>query len=489
MAQEEIKKTKLAIIEEMRAKGIQPYPYKYEPTATSVELHEKYDRIEEGETVDDVYKVAGRIKARRGFGKLIFLQLDDYIGNIQVCVKSDETPEEDFELVNKYIDVGDIIGVEGRMFKTKKGELSVMAKNVVILSKSMMVLPEKWHGLTDSDERFRKRYLDLIMNPETRANFEIRFKAISFIRRYMEGKGYNEVDIPMLQQVYGGAFAKPFTSHSHAWDSDLFLSISPELHLKRLLVGGMKNVFTIARCFRNEDVDRWHNPEFTIMEAYAQYKDYNDMMELAEDMISSLVEEVCGKTEIEYQGTKISFERPWARITFKDALNKYAEIDFDKTTDAELKRMLDENEIQLPVYNRGLALTELFEKHCEDKFINPTFVIDYPVESTPLCKQHRKDPRLVERFELMVKGIEIANAYSELNDPVVQRRLLEEQVEVRKLRGEYQPVDYDFIESLEYGMPPAGGIGFGIDRLIVLLTNSQSIKEVILFPQLRPKIV
>lgn len=484
---DDVRKTRLNIIDEMKKEGIVVYPYRFDVNISSVELHKRYGGLKNEESrEDEIYSIAGRVKAKRKFGKLIFLDIDDYDGKIQACAKADVTPTTQFSIVKRFIDVGDIVGIKGYVFRTKRGELTVMILDVCVLSKALLPLPEKWHGLKDYEDRYRKRYLDLIMNPEVREVFKKRFETFKYIRKFMDEKGFDEVEVPILQPVYGGAFAKPFISHSNAWETDMYLSISPELYLKRLLIGGMKQVYSIARCFRNEDVDRWHNPEFTQMEAYWAYKDYTDMMDLAEELISGLVEHLHGTTTIEYQGVELDFERPWKRIRFIDALKKYADIDFDTTPDEEIKKMLKENEIELPVYNRGLAMTELFEKYCEDKFIEPTFVIDYPKESTPLCKLHRKDDRLVERFELFVNGIELANAYSELNDPVIQRKLLEEQVKLRKLRGEYHPMDYDFVEALEYGMPPAGGIGIGLDRLVMILTNSPSIREVILFPQLRP---
>ena len=473
----------------LNEQGFVPYPYKYEINTRSDWLHDKYDKsLEPGDKKEnDEYAIAGRVMLIRDFGKLMFIQLDDGYGRIQLCAKKGETPDNVLKLIKKTLDDGDIIGIKGYIFKTKKGETTLMIIDFTMLAKSLKPLPEKWHGLTDTDERYRNRYLDLIMNPKTREIFRKRAKIIKIIRDFMEDNEFLEVDTPTLQPVYGGASARPFITHSHAWKSDFYLSISPELYLKRLLIGGFQRVYTICKNFRNEDVDRTHNPEFTMMECYAAYWDYNDVMDFTERLYENIALKLNGTTKINYLGNTIDFKRPWRRITMKDALLKYAKLDVDSMTDDELKTLLKVNSIELDKYKRGLAIAELFDKICEQYLIQPTFVYDYPKETTGLCKLKRGDPSLIERFELFINGREQANAYSELNDPMLQERFFIEQKDQGKMKGEQHPVDMDFVHALEYGMPPAGGLGVGIDRIIMLFTNSPSIRDVIAFPQLRPK--
>lgn len=469
-------------------KGIIPYPYNFDRNAFTIDITSTYDaKLSPGDEVKDkTYSIAGRITAYRNFGKLSFFRIKDGKGYIQVAVKKGITDDASFNL-QRYLDIGDFVGVKGYVFKTHKGETTIMALSIVLLSKSIRPLPEKWHKLTDIDEKYRRRYIDLIVNDESFERFRKRSKIVQFVRDFFISKGYMEVEVPILQEVYGGAFARPFKTYSNAWDRDFYLSISPELYLKRLLVGGYERVFTISRAFRNEDCDRTHNPEFTILEAYAAYMDYNNVMAIVEELYTSLAKALTGGTKITYMGKEIDFKKPWKKITVKQGLKEYAGIDVNACSDEELKKLMNENDIDMPKYNRGICITELFDALVEDKLIQPTFVIDYPRESTPLCKRHRKDPYLVERFELFINGWELANAYSELNDPIEQRRLFKEQEEQRKERGEWQPMDEDFVEALEYGMPPAGGLGIGIDRLVMLFTNAQSIRDVILFPQMKRK--
>ncbi len=488
MALEDLMAARYEKLEALLDAGINPYPYKFEPNAHTTTIKAEFDKINpEEEKKDAVFKLAGRIISRRDFGKLAFMILDDGKGRLQIVARKGETSEKAMEMLKKYIDVGDIIGIEGYVFKTKKGELSLMIKELVILSKSLRPLPEKWHGLEDREEKYRHRYVDLIVNPESRKVFEKKAKIFKIIRDIMEEKDFLEMDIPIMQPVYGGAYAAPFKTYSNAWKRDLFLSISPELYLKKLLVGGFERVYALTKAFRNEDVDRTHNPEFTTFEAYAAYWDYNDIMNLTEEIFERVALELYDSTIITYGDKEIDLSRPWKRLPMKQALKELGDVDVDKLSDDEIKALLKEHEIDMPYYNRGLAISELFEELCEDKLIQPTFITDHPKETTPLCKLHREDPALVERFELYINGVEMVNAYSELNDPLLQRKLFEEQeAERAKHTDEYQPNDRDFLEALEYGMPPAGGLGIGIDRLVMLMTNRQSIRDVIPFPQLRP---
>ncbi len=490
MGLDDIIKTRMEKLKQLKERGINPYPHKFNRDTISTTLHDQFDNLlEPGEERRDTdYSLAGRIMLIRDFGKLMFLVLDDGFGRIQLCLKKGETPDETIKLVKKYLDEGDIIGVRGYVFKTKKGETTIMVKELILLSKSLRPLPEKWHGLVDVEERYRKRYVDLIINPEVREIFIKRSIIIKTLRDYLWENQFLEVEVPIVQPVYGGAFAKPFKTYSNAWETEMYLSISPELYLKRLLVGGFDRVFTITKAFRNEDVDRTHNPEFTMMEAYASYWDYNDVMDFTEKLFLKVAGVLYEGTKIVYGDVEIDLSPPWKRLTMKDALKELAGLKVDDMDEQEMYRLLKEMGVDVePRLSRGQLIAELFEAYCEDKLIQPTFIMDYPRETTPLCKLHRKDPKLVERFELYINGWEMANAYSELNDPILQRELFKQQEELRKKKGEYHPMDEDFVEALEYGMPPAGGLGIGIDRMVMLFTNSQSIRDIILFPQLRPK--
>ena len=388
----------------------------------------------------------------------------------------------------KYIDTGDFIGASGIIMKTKRGEVSVLVKNLEILSKSLLPLPEKWHGIQDKEERYRKRYLDLIMNPSVKDVFDKRTKIIEAIREFLKSKDMIEVETPYLQSVYGGASAKPFKTKLNTLDMDLFLSISPELYLKRLIVGGYDKVFTISRNFRNEGIDRWHNPEFTMMEIYVAYADYNDMMNLFEEIYEYACKKVLGTTKIKFRDKTLDFKRPWKRMTMQEAIKKFAKIDIEKKSDKELVAFAKKNKIELKDNSWGWAVQGIFEHFCEDKIEQPTFILDHPLETTPLCKSHRYDKlcRLIERFEPFCMGAELGNAYSELNDPILQRSLLEEQQKaLKKGDEEANPLDEDFINAIEIGMPPTGGMGLGIDRMIMLLTGQESIRDVLLFPFMR----
>lgn len=463
--EDEIIRERLRKIEELRKEGINPYPYSYEKKNSIFDCLSSKIGIK--------VKTAGRIITKRDLGKIAFANLRDSSGDIQLVFQDNETPKEYFELLKKYLDVGDFVGVEGKIFKTKTGQLSILINKIELLSKSVLPLPEKFHGLQDKEERYRKRYLDLIMNPEIKTVFDKREKIIDLIRDYLKKKEFSEVETPVLQSLYGGAEARPFITNLHALDMKIYLAISPELYLKRLIVGGYEKVFTICKNFRNEGIDRLHNPEFTMLELYESYKDYNDMMELIEDLMSSITKKINGKTDIEYQGKKISLKTPFKRITMKEAVRKFAKIDPEKLSPDKLN--------------------EIFEEKVQPELIQPTFIIDYPIELCPLTKEHRKDKKIVERFELFINGSEFANAYSELNDSIEQEKRLKKQVETRKKAKDFDAhfetniIDKDFVESISYGMPPLGGIGLGIDRFIMLLTNQPSIRDVILFPFMKPE--
>lgn len=487
--EEQIISERLRKIKELRNKGVNPYPYKFEVKNRAAELQDKYAGLKPEENKKDVVKVAGRLMSARDLGKIAFGVLRDGSGTIQLLLQEGESSEEVREFFKKYVDIGDFVGVEGTVFRTKRGELSVVVKKLEILSKAILPLPDKWHGLQDKEERYRKRYLDLIMSPEVKEVFEKREKILDAIREFMKDKGFNEVDTPFLQTVYGGAAARPFRTHLNELDIDLFLAISPELYLKRLIVGGYERVFTIARNFRNEGIDRWHNPEFTMMEAYQAYADYEDIMELFEDLFVYVMKKVNGSTKIEFKGVQLDFKKPWKRMTMAEAIKKFAGIDVEKMSTRELIEFADENKVERKHEEWGWLVQAIFEHFCEEKLEQPTFIIDHPVETTPLCKIHRSDKqgRLIERFEPFCMGAELGNAYSELNDPKVQKELLEKQQKMlSKGDAEANPYDVDFVNALEVGMPPTGGVGIGIDRMIMLFTGQESIRDVILFPFMKP---
>ena len=480
--EEEIVKERLRKIEELVNQKINPYAYSFDKKNSCFELQEKYKKLKADKKTKDKVKVAGRVMTIRDIGKLIFVDLSDDKGKIQLQLQ-EQSGKKQLEFFKKFIDTGDFVGIEGKVIRTKRGELTILVDKVELLTKSLLPLPEKWHGLQDKEERYRKRYLDLIMNPEVKQVFVLRSKIINSIKELLNNKNFLEVDTPVLQALYGGAAAKPFTTHLNALNMNLYLRVSNELYLKRLLVGGLERVYEFARDFRNEGIDKTHNPEFTQVEIYQAYADYNDMMELTEDIYNHAAKKVLGKTEFEYQGEKISLKKPWKRIKMNDAIKKYAGIDVDKMTLAKLKEFASKNNVKLKGEERGMIIAGVFEHFCEKQLIQPTFVIDYPQETTPLCKEKRGKLGYVERFEPYIAGMEVGNAYSELNDPVRQKILLEKQArELKKGNEEANPYDEDFVNALEYGMPPTGGLGLGIDRMIMLLTNSPSIRDVLLFP-------
>ena len=476
-----VRREKLAALQEA---GKDPFQItKYDVTHHSTDIKEHYEELE-GKTV----RVAGRMMSKRVMGKASFCNIQDLPGNIQSYVARDSIGEESYADFKKY-DVGDIIGIEGQVFKTKTGEISVHAACVALLAKSLQILPGKFHGLTNTDIRYRQRYTDLIMNAEVKDTFVKRSKIISAIRRYLEEEGFLEVETPMLVSNAGGAAARPFETHYNALNEDVKLRISLELYLKRLIVGGMERVFEIGRVFRNEGLDTRHNPEFTLMELYQAYTDYYGMMDLTENMFRYVAQEVCGATLIPYGGEMIDLGRPFERITMVEAVKKYAGVDFDQIPDTEAaKRIADEKGVHYEArHAKGDILNLFFEEFAEEHLIQPTFVLDHPVEVSPLTKRKPDKPDYVERFELFIYGREMCNAYSELNDPVDQRERFKAQ-EAALAAGdeEANTTDEDFMNALEIGMPPTGGIGYGIDRLVMLLTNSPAIRDVLLFPTMKP---
>jgi lysyl-tRNA synthetase, class II len=481
-------KAKKDNLRKLRDLKINPYPYKFLDSDKSTMLKEEFKELKNEEFGRDVSS-AGRVIAKRSFGAIAFLKIRDSVGDIQFFLRKGETPEQPFSLMD-VIDLGDIVGAKGKVYRTQRGELSVMVDSLEILCKSILPLPEKFHGLQDIEIRQRKRYLDLIMNTEVREVFIKRSKIISAWREFLDNKGFLEVEIPTLQPTYGGASAKPYTTQSNAWKSTFYLSISPELYLKRLLVGGYDKVYTVCKNFRNEDVDKTHNPEFTMSEFYWAYADLNDMINLTEQMVEFIALKVNGTTKINYQGVELDVKAPWKRIKMIDALNEKLKSDVRDMTIEELYDIALREGLEINADERkwGLLVAELFEHFCEAELIQPTWVIEYPKETTPLCKPSREDSeRLIERTECYFNGHELCNGYSELNDPILQRKFFEEQKDQGRAKGENHPMDEDFLEAIGYGMPPAGGMGLGIDRLVIFLTNSATIKDVIFFPQMRPE--
>ena len=469
---------------------VNPYPHKFDVKNYSKDIKENNKKLKNNERSKNRVTVAGRVMTIRNLGKLIFATIQDSQGKLQLILQKGETNVDDFSLFKKYIDAGDFVGCSGIVMKSKTGEISILVKKMQILSKSLLPLPEKFHGLKDDEERYRKRYLDLIMNPEVKEVFDKRTQIMAGIRELMVKKGITEVETPFLQTLYGGAAAKPFKTHLNALDIDLYLAISPELYLKRLIVGGYDKVYTMSRNFRNEGIDRWHNPEFTMMEIYCSYWDYNDMMDLMEEIYEYVAKKVNGSTKVEFRGKIVDFKRPWKKMTMLQAIKKWAKIDIDKMSDKEISSFVKKNKIDSKENNWGWNVQAIFEHFCEEKIEQPTFIIDHPLETTPLCKTHRNEKlcHLIERFEPFCMGAELGNAYSELNDPELQRELLEKQQSMlKKGDEEANPLDKDFLNAIEIGMPPTGGIGLGIDRMVMLLTGQDSIKDVILFPFMRPE--
>ena len=479
--QMKVRRDKLAALCEA---GKNPYEItKYDWDTKTEEIRERFEELE-GKTV----RIAGRMMSRRVMGKASFMDLLDSTGRLQVYVRRDDVGEEDYADFKKW-DIGDILGVEGTVFRTQKGEISVHTTHIVLLSKSLLPLPEKFHGLRDTDTRYRQRYVDLIVNPEVRDTFYKRSRILTEIRRYLDEKGFLEVDTPILVPLEIGASARPFVTHHNTLDMDMYLRIETELYLKRLIVGGIDRVYEVGRIFRNEGMDTKHNPEFTTVELYQAYTDYKGMMDLVEELHIRLAERVCGSTHITYQGVELDMGH-WERLTMTEAVKKYAGVDYyDWKSDEDARAAAREKHVEVPAdATKGTVLAELFDAYVEENLIQPTFIYDYPVENSPLAKRKPEDPAFTERFEYFICATEYGNAFSELNDPIDQKARFERQVEAKRREepNTRAEVDYDFVTALEYGMAPTGGLGFGVDRLVMLLTDSASIRDVLLFPTMKP---
>lgn len=464
--------------------GIYPFGDKFEWDHKAKDIKDNFEEENDKEVV-----IAGRIMAIRNHGKTAFLTVRDVTGDIQIYLREDELSEQEFTLFG-LLDIGDIIGVRGRVFKTHKGEISVRVAELSILSKALHPLPEKWHGLTDPEARYRQRYVDLIMRPDVRETFRKRTQIINCIREWYTERGFMEVETPMMQTIYGGASARPFITHHNAHNMDVYMRISPELFLKRLVVGGFERVFEINRNFRNEGISVRHNPEFTMLETYQAYGNYEDAMRQTEEVIAYCAQKVLGTTKVNYQGTEIDFTPPWNRMTMPGAIKEFTGEDFDQVTSIEEARAIADRLGAEYTEHDGIGkiMNACFEETCEDKLIQPTFIFGHPLEISPLAKQNRTNPVITDRFEVFVYGREIANGYSELNDPIDQLSRFEQQMRERELGDdEAQVLDKDFVNALSYGLPPTGGLGIGIDRVVMFLTDSPSIRDVILFPLLKPE--
>jgi len=482
----EIKKTRIEKLENIKNIGFLPYPEKTKRTHTITQVLKDFNSLSRSkkETI-----LTGRIMAKREHGGSVFFDIEDGTGLIQSYLKKNRVGEKSYKFFLDNFDIGDFIQIRGILFKTKKEEKTIEIADYKILTKTLLPLPEKWHGLQDVEERFRKRYLDLIFNKDIKKKFEIRSKIIKEIRAFLEKEGFMEVETPILQPIYGGARAKPFKTHLNALKMDLYLRISPELYLKRLLIGGLEKVYELGKCFRNEGMDRSHNPDYTHFEFYWAYADYKDAMKLTEKLLSTVVKKVFGKLAIEYEGKEINFKTPWPRIEFNQLLKKYTKINFEEINLETLKKEAKKLGVEIP---KGAGKTdvadEIYKKYCRPKIWQPTFVIHHPIGFQPLAKQLENDPSKLASFQLIVAGFELTNAFSELNDPIEQKKRFKEQEEffIEGLE-EAQRMDQDFIEALEYGMPPAAGFGMGVDRFITILTNSHALREIILFPTMRAK--
>ena len=478
----QIRRDKLQALQEA---GKDPYTItKFDVTAKNADIRARFEELENTRVT-----IAGRMMSRRIMGKASFMDVRDGSDRMQVYVKRDDVGEEDYADFKKW-DIGDIVGVEGFVFRTQKGEISVHAQKITLLSKSLLPLPEKFHGLKDTDTRYRQRYLDLIVNPEVKDTFLKRSQILREVRHYLDNLGYLEVDTPVLHTLEIGAAARPFVTHHNTLDMDMYLRIETELYLKRLIVGGFDRVYEVGRIFRNEGMDTSHNPEFTSVEMYQAYTDYHGMMDLIEDMYITITRKVCGTDVITYQGTQINMAGPWERLTMVEAVKKYAGVDYDAwATDEDARACAKEKGLEVDegaAATKGHVLLAFFEAYVEDKLIQPTIIYDYPVENSPLAKRKESNPAFTERFEYFIYNREMGNAFSELNDPIDQRARFVRQVEQKRAQGANAEVDEDFITALEYGMPPTGGLGFGLDRLVMLLTDSASIRDVLLFPTMKP---
>jgi len=478
-------------VEEIRARGDDPYPVRFDRTHTLEAVRAHWDDgIEPGTSTDDVVRIAGRVLLKRTQGRLVFAKVRDGSGELQLFVSQGELGVDEFARFGSEVERGDWVGVEGKVMKTKLGELSVNVSSFQLLAKALRPLPEKWHGLSDTDTRYRQRYVDLIANDDARRVFDVRFATIGAMRRFLAERGFIEVETPVLHPIPGGATAKPFTTHHNALDVDLYLRIAPELYLKRLVVGGYDRVFELARVFRNEGLSTRHNPEFTMLELYEAFADYFDMMVLTEELIADAARAATGGTTVEWDGAKIDLTPPFERRTMIDLIRDHAGVDVHPSQPIEtLRATCDALDVSWePSWRTGKLVLEIYEKTTESNIKEPTFVCDYPRDVSPLARTHRDDPTLTERFELIVHGRELANAFSELNDPVEQLRRFEAQASLKQLGDEEaHGIDADYVRALEYGLPPTGGMGLGVDRLVMVLAGVTSIREVILFPHLRPE--
>lgn len=479
--QMQIRREKLAALNEA---GKNPFlQTKYPVDAASTDIIARFE-----ETEGTIVTIAGRLMAKRVMGKASFCNIQDGNGRIQGYVCRDDVGEEDYASFKKF-DIGDIVGMKGRVFKTKMGEISIHAEEIILLVKSLQILPEKFHGLKDQEMRYRQRYVDLIVNPEVKDTFIKRSQIIKEMRNFLDERGFLEVDTPVLHTLEIGAAARPFVTHHNTLDIDMYLRIETELYLKRLIVGGFDRVYEVGRIFRNEGMSVKHNPEFTSIELYQAYTDYHGMMDLVEELYTTITKKVCGSEGITYQGTEINMASPWERLTMVQSVKKYAGVDYDTwTSDEEARAAAKAHHVEVEKNaTKGDVLIAFFDAFVEEKLIQPTFIYDYPVENSPLAKRKAADPAFTERFEFFIYSREMGNAFSELNDPIDQRGRFEKQVAEKKAQGANAEVDEDFITALEYGMPPTGGLGFGVDRLVMLLTDSYSIRDVLLFPTMKPK--
>ncbi|MDE5946762.1 MAG: lysine--tRNA ligase [Oscillospiraceae bacterium] len=502
-----LKKIRIEKLDDLKSRNLNPYEItKYDVTAKNADLKSQYEAdekkiIEEAQGDEEKItaglekikekkvRIAGRVMSWRNMGKANFIDVRDGSDRIQIYVRSNDIGAEEFKEFKKW-DIGDIVGVEGFVFRTKKGEISIHALKIVLLSKSLLPLPEKWHGLKDQDMRYRQRYVDLIVNPNVKDTFQKRSQILREIRNYLDNMGYLEVDTPVLHTLEIGAAARPFVTHHNALDIDMYLRIETELYLKRLVVGGFERVYEVGRIFRNEGMDTSHNPEFTSVEMYQAYTDYIGMMDIIEDMYKTIARNVCGTDVITYQGTEIDLGKKWERLTMVEAVKKYAGVDYnDWATDEDARACAKEKNVEVDEgenATKGHVLIAFFDAFVEDKLIQPTIIYDYPVENSPLAKRKSSNPAFTERFEYFIYCREMGNAFSELNDPIDQKERFVKQVEAKRAQGANAEVDEDFVTALEYGLPPTGGLGFGLDRLVMLLTDSASIRDVLLFPTMKP---
>ena len=482
-----LRQQRLQKLEQLRQLGIDPYPYKYTLDTFAADIHKKYEDVPDIPEGAHHVRMAGRLMTKRDHGKSGFAHLQDTTDQIQIYVLRDKVGEEKYSVYQKLIDVGDIVGVAGTVFRTRKGEVTVMVETLELLCKTLRNLPEKWHGLRNIEIRYRQRYVDLMVNPPVREVFRARTQILDSIRQTLNNADFLEVETPVLQPLYGGASAQPFTTYHNALDRTLYLRISNELYLKRLVAGGFDRVYEFSRDFRNEGIDRDHSPEFTMMEVYQAYADYHDMMNLAENLIVSAATAVLGTTQINYQGNLIDLTPPWKRLQMVESIKEYTDIDLEALTDSELQNLADQKGLELEnATSRGKLIALFFDQFVEPQLTAPTFIVDYPIEISPLAKKKRGDDAFVERFEIFIGGMELGNAFSELNDPLDQQERFLDQMKQREFGDEEaQMLDEDYVRALEYGMPPTGGLGIGIDRLTMLLTDQSSIRDVILFPQMR----